>query len=232
MDYPKQGIPVELDDNLPRPLIRCKPDWHSAEVVSPRKTDYYESTRALGYLFRAITLENTENISEMPHCTDPMSDKITFALFEKVKGYLGASAYVEEAPTDIIRTFKHYKDELSYICGTHTLSNAPGTNLLETEVVIGTILANCSQKRWRSDRIYRMREHATTLVREIKQSLLGMGISMEEASPMDIISGLERAWRAWNFSIYERGEFAAYSFGLIALSTIFNCLNELKERSV
>lgn len=168
----------------------------------------------------------------MPHCTDPMSDKITFALFKEVKHHLGASAYVEEAPSDISRLFKQYQDELSYICATHTLSNAPGTKLLETEVVIGTILANCSQKRWRSDRTQRMRDHSFTLVREIKRSLLGTEISMRDASPMDIIGALGRVWRAWNFSIYKREEFAAYSFGLIALSTVFNCLNCLKNVAI
>ncbi|KAK0501884.1 RNA-dependent RNA polymerase, partial [Armillaria luteobubalina] len=55
VDYPKQGVAVYINDNkLPRTLIRCKPDWHAAEVVDPRSTDYYESTRALGYMFRSI----------------------------------------------------------------------------------------------------------------------------------------------------------------------------------
>ena len=95
MDYPKQGIPVILDDNLPRPLIRCSPDWHAAEVVSPRKTDYYESSRALGYMFRAIHLEDDEGLPEVPPCTDPMSDPITLVLFEKIRQYLSASAYIQ-----------------------------------------------------------------------------------------------------------------------------------------
>lgn len=216
---------MELDDSIPRPLIRCKPDWHAAEVVSPRKTDYYESSRALGYMFRDISLENPGEIPEGHHCTAPMADPITRKLLPKVLDYLDASAYVEDVPDDIVDIFKCYQDEMHYVCTTHTLSKAPGTKLLEAEVVVGTILAKCVQKRWRNDRIYRMHEHVSTLVRDTKQMLADGEVKTHTAS----IQMLEMAWKAWNFSIYKREEFGANSFGLIALSMIFKCFDELAK---
>ena len=225
MDFPKQGIPVELGDNIPRPLIRCKPDWHAAEVDSPRKTDYYESSRALGYMFREISLENPAEIPEGRHCTDPMADPITKRLLPKVRDYLEASAYVEDVPDHIVDIFKRYQDEMRYVCATHTLSKAPGTKLLEAEVVIGTILAKCIQKRWRNDRIYRMREHVRILVRDIEHML----VDGEVKTHTTFVQMLEVAWKAWNFSIHKREEFGANSFGLIALSMIFEYLDELAK---
>jgi len=229
VDYPKQGIPVILDDSLPRPLIRPKPDWHAAEVVSPRKTDFYESSRALGYMFRAIRLEDQEGPPEVPACTNPMSDSITFALFQKIQYYLDAAAYIQGIPGEVSDIFKKYQDELDYICATHTLSNASETKLLEEEAVIGTILAKCSQKRWRSNRIFRMRHHVGTLVNDIKRTLRDLvGFDEKVGSPSGRVRLLELAWRVWNFSVYKREEFGANSFGLIALSVIFDCLDRLE----
>lgn len=229
MDYPKQGKRVNLDDSLPRPLIRLKPDWHAAEVVSPRKTDFYESSRALGYMFRAIQLEDQERAPEVPPCTNPMSDSITFALFQNVQRYLDAAAYIQEIPGEVFDIFKKYQDELDYICATHTLSNASETKLLEEEVVIGTILAKCSQKRWRSNRIFRMKHHVGTLIKDIKRTLRDLvGFDEKVGSASGRVRLLELAWRAWNFSVYKREEFGANSFGLIALSVIFDCLDRLE----
>ena len=45
--------------DTPRALIPFKPDWQAGEVINARRTDYYESTRAIGHLFRAINLQNS-----------------------------------------------------------------------------------------------------------------------------------------------------------------------------
>jgi len=228
VDYPKQGIPVNLDDNkLPRTLIRCKPDWHAAEVVSPRETDYYESDRALGLLYRSITLDDPKPIPPVSPVR-PLSDPITLMLLESVQHHLGDSADADNHPLELRKLFQRYTDELRYICATHTLSNIPGVRLLEAEVVIGTILAKCSQKRWRSDRIYRMRLHASTLVKDVQRNLIeSLG---DTVSAFDLIAGLQLAWSAWGFSLRHRAEFGANSFGLIALGTVIDCLDELEKR--
>ena len=76
---------LDDDNKLPRTLIRCKPDWHAAEVVSPRRTDYYESNKALGILFRSITLDDPKPILPVPSVQQPLSDPITLQLLESVQ---------------------------------------------------------------------------------------------------------------------------------------------------
>jgi RNA-dependent RNA polymerase len=219
---------VNLDeDKLPRTLIRCKPDWHAAEVVSPRETDYYKSDRALGLLYRSITLDDLKPIDPVP-AVRPLSDPITLTLLESVKRYLGDSAVVDNYSSELQKLFQRYTDELRYICATHTLSDTPGVRLLEAEVVIGTILAKCSQKRWRSDRMYRMRLHASTLVKDVQRNLIES--LADTVSVFELIAGLQLAWSAWGFSLCHRTDFGANSFGLIALGTVIDCLDELERR--
>ncbi|KAF8809112.1 hypothetical protein BYT27DRAFT_7254985 [Phlegmacium glaucopus] len=132
------------------------------------------------------------------YCQSNLSDPITSTLLETL--------------------FRRYVDELRYICATHTLSDVPGVRLLEAEVVIGTILAKCSQKRWRTNRIYRIRLHASALVQEVRRNL----IESMESTVSELIAGLQLAWSAWDLSLRRRNEFAANSFGLIALVQL-NC---------
>ncbi|KAF9010144.1 RNA dependent RNA polymerase-domain-containing protein [Cyathus striatus] len=226
VDYPKQGIAVDLytGRGLPRTLMRCKPDWQAAEVVSPRRTDYYESTRALGYLYRAIALEDPGSPATTATAGDS-SDPISLALLDQVSFYLGDGVYPGGALAETTELFQKYSDELSYICATHTLADTPGARLLEAEVVVGTILAKCTNHRWRSNRMYRMRLHGSSLVREIQRELLA---DLDEATPQEVIAGLQRAWMGWDFSQRNGNRFGANSFGLVALGVIFDCLDRLK----
>ncbi|KAG2020116.1 calcium ion transporter [Coprinopsis cinerea AmutBmut pab1-1] len=228
VDYPKQGIPVDLDSNdLPRTLIRCKPDWHAAEVVSPRETDYYRSTRALGFLYRAVELKPiTEEEKKLaPNKFPPLTDAISRALIPYVKTYLGAAVNPNGQFAEIDKIFQRYVNELNYICITHTLSNTPGVKLLEAEVVAGTILAKCAQKRMRSDRIYRMRLHSETLVKDVQKDFKGRTNSPDSLD--GFITGLGRAWRAWEYSQKYNDQFGANSFGIIALSVTLDSLEGL-----
>lgn len=196
-------------------------------MVSPRKTDYYESNRALGFLFRSIELDESPPVLAEGAPCKPLSDPISTALLEPVQEYLGDSAYVDDRPPmELLKVFRHYVDELRYICATHTLSNTPGVRLLEAEIVVGTILAKCSQKRWRSNRTYRMRLHAGALVRDVQRSLLQ---NAEKASYSELVQGLELAWAAWNLSLHQGDEFGAHSFGLIALGVVFDSLDQLSK---
>ncbi|TFK30151.1 RdRP-domain-containing protein [Coprinopsis marcescibilis] len=229
VDYPKQGIPVDLDNNeLPRTLIRCTPDWHAAEVVSPRETDYYRSTSALGYLYREVHLKeiSEEDKQLAPSQFPPLSDAISQILMPFVGKYLGASAKPTGQFSDTERIFRRYVSELNYICITHTLSNTPGVKLLEAEVVAGTILAKCSQKRMRSDKIYRMRLHASTLVSDVQKDFKG---KRQDESIDTHITGLSRAWRAWEYTQKHNDKFGANSFGIIALAVVMDCLDGLGE---
>jgi RNA-dependent RNA polymerase len=226
VDFPKQGIPVDLDaddQKLPRTLIRCKPDWHAAEVVSPRKTDYYISTRALGHMFRSITIDDPDDITqELRERTAAvksqkvLSDPISAALLEPVGEHISVIVADSVLEGLVKRAFQKYGEELRYICMTHTVTNTPGVQLLEAEVVLGTILAKCQQKRWRKERMWRMRTHAGNLVRNVQQEL--------DPEDSHSVEGLERAWCAWSFSLRHQDQFGANSFGLIALGIILDCL--------
>jgi RNA-dependent RNA polymerase len=228
VDYPKNGIPVNIDGS-PRWLIPYKPDWHAAEDSAPRRMDYYESTRALGKMYRAITLDHSidpQSTNTPPQA--PLSDPISVVLKERIKRYLPSYTDPEGSSQEIPGFFKGYVDELQYICSIHTVSITPGTRLMEEEVVVGTILAKCSQKRWRKTRMYAMHVHASALVKDIQHKLLPVA-NLEEASAEQLVDGLERAWRAWDFSRRSTDKFGGNSFGLVALAVIFDCLEGLEK---
>ncbi|SJL00749.1 uncharacterized protein ARMOST_04063 [Armillaria ostoyae] len=238
VDYPKQGIAVDIDNNnLPRTLIRCKPDWHAAEVVDPRSTDYYESTRALGHMFRSIKWTDPEMLpsdtsTSDKHSVSPLStDTLSITLRTYIQHQIWPYIEPDGESRETVTLFRQYESELRYICATHTLSNTPGVRLLEAEVVVGTILAKCTQRRWRKDRMWRMRGHASQLVKDIKQSLLcltGPQLDFKEVIPPETYrDALRLAWDAWDYSLRHSGEFGAKSFGFIALGVIFECLERL-----
>jgi RNA-dependent RNA polymerase len=216
-------------DDSPRSLIPFKPDWHAAEVVAPRVTDYYESDRALGHLYRAIKLEDPDDFTRNlnpPTPSAPLTDSISVALKYHIRARLPDYTEPDGNSPEIKQLFQTYVDELSYICLTHTLSTASDVRLREEEVVVGTILAKCSQRRLRSDRMYRMNTHAGVIVREIERELVNIS---DRASTEVVQAGLAKAWIAWDFSLRISAQFGANSFGLIALSRIFECLDRLDE---
>ncbi|KAK7038067.1 RNA-dependent RNA polymerase [Favolaschia claudopus] len=229
VDYSKQGVPVDLDrTGLPPKLLRCNPDWHAAEVVSPRETDYYPSEKALGELFRAITLDKpitliSDTESNANISFDPFTDPIFAAITGEVRKRFPNCVFPDGTCTQTAVLFRTYADELRYISSTHSLTTEPGVDLLEAEIVVGTILAKCTQKRWRSDCIYRMRYHATTVIRDIQKQLFPRETDADK-SEENLRASIERILNAWDFSIRHQREFAAKSFGLIALGLVFDCL--------
>ncbi|KAF7311429.1 RNA-dependent RNA polymerase [Mycena kentingensis (nom. inval.)] len=243
VDYPKQGIAVDLNANpLPKLLLRCKPDWHSAEVISPRPTDYYTSDKALGRMFRAITLDEIVQHQQGPpgiaapngHTTrrNPLSNPIYSTLLLHIEQTLERAMPVGDAPAPLAipTLFRKYVDELRYITTTHTLTNEANKSLLESEIVIGTILAKSNQKRWRSDCIYRCRYHTQALVDDVQRRLWkkrdgnGNDLPLKEED-------LERAWHAYGHGLSREAEFGAKSFALLALGTVLDWL-EVKRLQV
>ncbi|TFK60639.1 RdRP-domain-containing protein [Pluteus cervinus] len=232
VDYPKQGIPVKFE-KLRTTDIRCKPDWNRAEVVSPRLGDmeYYESKRALGLLYRAINIDTPEPYESQQETIESQSP-ITLVLEPRIGEVLkGPDAQLDDADINLVKSiFERYQNELKYICSTHTLSDGPEIKLEEAEVALGTILAKCPQKRWRKDRMYRMRLHASTLSRDIQRDMIP---DLNAATTQQLVVGLRRAWYAWELSVRCKQEaaFAANTFGLISLGVIFDCLDGLGGRT-
>jgi RNA-dependent RNA polymerase len=209
-----------------------KPDWHAAEVTDPRRTDYYDSDRALGHLYRAIEIDDPAAILSAEWPNNPpqtiLTDSISVALEPRVQKQLQSYMDPERLAAEIRNLFRLYVDELAYICLTHTLSSTNDVRLKEEEIVVGTILAKCSQRRWRKDRMHRMRAHSSVLVQEVQRELMN---SLDKSSTNEIRKGLTKAWNAWDFSLRHSTDFGANSFGLIALGIIFDCLEKLDEHA-
>ncbi|OSX65461.1 hypothetical protein POSPLADRAFT_1134844 [Postia placenta MAD-698-R-SB12] len=229
VDYPKNGVPVDIHHS-PRLLIPYKPDWHQAEDAAPRTTDYYESSRALGDLFRNIAIVDptTRSPTAAPingavkPKVKPLSDAISSALKPYIQMHLHRFRNEESDVGEMTKLFQRYVDELRYICMTHALSDAPDVRLMEEEVAVGTIIAKCSQTRWRTDRTFRMRLHSAMLTRDVDNQLFKQ---TETPAPGELRYGLSQAWLAWDFSMRNKTVFGANSFGLIALRNIFNILD-------
>lgn len=210
-----------------------KPDWKKAEQNAPRETDYYESSRALGELFRNVTLLDPP--PPIPYNANanvaPLSDSISVALESHITRHLGEGSFhnSEDHVSEMEPLFRHYVDELKYICLTHALSDSSESRLSEEEVVIGSILASCSQHRYRADRMYRMRLNSAVLVNDIRQKLY---MKVDDPAPGQLRYGLGQAWLAWDFAMRNRGLFGANSFALITLGIIGDTLEGLGDISV
>jgi len=248
VDYAKNGKPVELRGNLPRTLIKFKPDWDKAEVTGARNLDYYESDRALGDLFRAIQLYDPhEPLKGFPIISPraPLCDPISLALGPLVRYTAMAGPDCEGTPTvgrdtqvDPDALHAQYVREMRYICATHTLVDAPDVRLMEEEVVLGTILANCTQPRLRKDRASRLKLQSETLVRDIRSHLIASAPGRDPSSSssssssgplteLQLRDGLWDAWAMWCWAQHHREAEFVESFALIALGVVLDCLKRL-----
>lgn len=113
VDYPKNGWKVDTED-LPRNLIPYKPDWHAAEVESPRPTDYYESDRALGHLYRNIQLDDIPTYVPQ-QLEKPLSDIISLTLRPLVERQLKRRTRPSEHKVSMSSIYSAYLDELIYV---------------------------------------------------------------------------------------------------------------------
>ncbi|KAJ3841711.1 RNA dependent RNA polymerase-domain-containing protein [Lentinula raphanica] len=228
VDYPKKGVRVDISGKqLPRTLIRAKPDWHAEEVVDSRKSDYYESTKVLGYMYREIKPEDVTLPGDLQTQTEPLefnTANITLLLRDSVLGYL--PLFDEHHRDEEIETlFQNYVDHMRYISAIHTLSTDASVRLTEQEIVLGVILAYCNERRWKRDRTYRMRTHVLSLVEDIKQAFQPLdGAKPTEAQ---LIHFLSKAWYAWIRQ--EVNVFGVNSFRLLALGSVLDCLQKLRE---
>ncbi|KAI0707368.1 RdRP-domain-containing protein [Earliella scabrosa] len=247
VDYPKNGVPVNIE-KIPQRLIHAKPDWKKTEDNDPRPADYYESTRALGELFRNIEIKPFEapptsypNGAPLTPVPDPpLSDAISCALRPSVEHHLGRYTNDDGAVADVEALFRVYARELGYVCMTHAPADNADVRLSEEEVVVGVILAKCSQHRWKKNRMHRMREHVGQLVRDVKYRRRGLGAPVrrekgekgegrEEEEEEEVRAALVKAWAAWDFGMRNRTAFAARSFAMIALGVVCDMVERLDK---
>ncbi|KAI0671718.1 RdRP-domain-containing protein [Trametes maxima] len=236
VDYPKNGVPVDRE-KMPTPRIHMKPDWKKTEDDDPRPSDYYESTRALGVLFRNFEIKPVQPPSSSypngesdaaPLSDPPLSDSISRALQREVKRHLKQFDNADKDVDALAPLFRHYAEELRYICLTHALSDRGGVRLSEEEVVIGTILATCADSRWRKSRMHDMRLQAGELVRRVKNARLRVPAG-EDVGRDELVGALRRAWLAWDYGTRNQAVFGARSFALIALCVVCEMLERLAE---
>lgn len=246
VDYPKSGQPVALNA-IPRLKFRAKPDWNAPETVGSSSSNYYQSTRAIGRLFRAIELPaieakpnrkrgsrgsggrniNTEH-QDLDQISDALSnldfddDPVLAEIEDRVSQFIKTTGASQEELEYLVRIFGRYQAELQGICASYTLSHRGGM-LSEEEVVIGTITQKTSQPRKRKDLTAKLREQTDLLVRGVREELGG-----DEDVPLE--EALQRGWLAWKLSLTEQKSFGAQSFGLVALGSIFESIREIEDR--
>ncbi|KAG6376280.1 hypothetical protein JVT61DRAFT_2258 [Boletus reticuloceps] len=231
VDYPKNGNKVDIRD-MPRSLIRFKPDWSMAENNTPQTSDYYKSDRALGHLFRNIVLEDMSN-TPSSHQGNAEEQPISKVLWSHVRRHLSTSTRDQTRMAWIDSLYMTYREELTYTASTYSLSQVGGSKLCEEELVIGTILGKCTQRRYRSDRLYAMRENVGFLVQETKGQLVGR---LEEIPENALKERLAVAWDVWLFSLDKAAQclppedsFGLESFGLLGLGLVLECLERLRS---
>ncbi|KAI9446027.1 RdRP-domain-containing protein [Lactarius indigo] len=240
VDYAKNGVPVDISgNNPPKLLIKFRPDWDKKEVTGARELEYYESDRALGHMFRGITLRApNEPIAGFPTTPPgliaPLEDPISRALAPLVQSALTTTtttSTVEPPTADVLEPeemYACYVREMRYICVTHTLVDAPDVRLKEEEVVLGTILATTTQPRWHLDRAYRMRLHSGALVRDIRSQIVPKA-KEDEPTEEELRAGLQIAWKLWCWAQHQRDKEEEFieSFSLIVLGVVLDCLKRL-----
>lgn len=141
----------------------------------------------------------------------------------------GCSSEKLTTKDDVVRIFRPFEAELNYIATTHALSDKH--RLSEAEIVIGTILAQCSQDRWRKERIYKMSLHVRKLENDMKDYVYKKK-KRQELSRIELEQALEFAWTAWVMmtdSIAKNKLVVTQNtFALIMLNIAFECLEDLK----
>jgi RNA-dependent RNA polymerase len=231
VDYAKNGVPVNIHNSLPKPLIKFKPDWHKAEVTGARELDYYESDRALGHLYRNISLLDPNEPFEgfpiaSPGSIAPLEDAISCVLAPLMQRTLSETPEPPGAENNQAEElYEHFASEMRYICVTHTLVDAPDVRLTEEEVVLGTILANCTQPRLRTDRSQRMRLHSEGLLHDIRSRVVpsAEGTRTED----ELRAALPTAWAMWGWAQHHREKEFIESFSLAMLHIMLEGLKNL-----
>ncbi|KAG6845988.1 hypothetical protein H0H87_011036 [Tephrocybe sp. NHM501043] len=242
VDYPKSGNPVALE-RIPKLVFPVKPDWNAPETVNADSAKYYKSTRAIGRLFRDITLPLTENLgTRRPrHRRGATVDNLSNAMHglsitdgrddddflqrvvkERTNEFIDTSRRPPMAVTEMIEgTFERYVSELSAICATCSLSYS--RPLTEEEAIMGTIVQKTSQPRLRLDMTAKLRERTDILVCSIREDLMG-----EDDENLE--EHLQRAWLAWKLSIVQRlsMSFGGESFGWVALGAILEAIKDIE----
>ncbi|KAF9791853.1 RNA dependent RNA polymerase-domain-containing protein [Thelephora terrestris] len=245
VDYPKSSTPVPLE-KIPKTKFKARPDWSQPETMNDSKSaDFYESTTAVGRLFRAIQLpaldivrsvnraqrrklraeeggeEGDRLLAELERMSLRNDDKVDAAVFERITQFIDGDDVDPDYRDRAFTIFDRYTAELKIICAAYTISYSRDAMLTEEEAAVGTIVARTSQPRFRLNMMSKLREQTDLQVK---------GVRGEVASKDDEFeTKLEKAWALWRVTQEERELMGARTLGLIALGVIFDTIKEYEE---
>jgi RNA-dependent RNA polymerase len=236
VDFQKSGKPADFE-SIPR-SPQMRPDWSADELAPNYKrlpTNFYESRRALGVLFRNVALPELgprsrkeagravddvlNGLEQISLGDDPIiDDPVTLLIRNKLGGRIDLSFDGELAQHILIPQFKEFSRHLTWICATYSLGQHP---LTEEECWAGTIVAKSSQHRRRNDLQARMRQQCTFIADDIREDL---------AVPDDTEEWLIRTWVAWNIARRWERTFGAKLYGYLALGSLLEALAVIRQR--
>jgi hypothetical protein len=197
------------------------------------QTNYYESPKALGVLFRRIKLKPPPEIKPSVRQIPTLEHPLFVLLLDKCKekGHLKSGEAAKQADY-VMKVFRQYARELKAIRQIYTLGHSP---LSEEEVFMGTILEQSSQTKMRDEMCVRLREVSGQLVDSIRWAFEGY-----QDEPL--MPWLARTFYAFQYALSpttgrnKEGQPVAEwreaqcSFGMIALKSAFDCLDVCNKR--
>ncbi|KAH9989063.1 hypothetical protein BJV74DRAFT_923087 [Russula compacta] len=211
--YAKSGDPIDIHSKLPTSLIEFEPDWHKADVTGAREPVYYD-----------IELKQPGRAHLKFHhrkpggnCTrrrrnflrpGPRAARQRLLNKDDAETLESGSGFAEELHAN-------YVPEMRCICAI-----APDVRLKEKEVVLGMILAFCTQSRWHASRSWSDEVlHAEGLI------IQGKGPPTESR----LRAGWLRAWAVGVWAQHHRDLEFIESFSLIMFGIILSIMMGLPE---
>jgi len=233
VDAQKTGKMVPIRD-VPRPLPDegRDPDWFANEMVRDLST-LRTSDRALGHLFRRITLPAIDDLRQVraqrqahrqlePHRLNSEVElsPLVMALQRHVEQFIdltGSDVYT----TPMSKMLAEYSQSFQEICSQYALGMHKSSELTEEEVVVGTIVAKAWQPRRRENLISQMRDRTTRLVERVAEE-----VQPETEEPA---TSLQRCWSAFMVGTLQGDALGARSFTWIALNEILRALKRVEN---
>lgn len=246
VDYPKTGLPVPMQQ-VPKPDAKeGRPDWNEPETGYHSRVQVYQSTKAIGQLFRDVELPDVYRTKEGPPRSaqinryDEDLEDLELEFAERFGSDTSEPDEPAAANVSLADTLRKRVSELVYSdrISRNRLTHLEGVfheyvqrlkqicsnhtlswyrPLSEMEAMVGTIKARTANPKRRKDMIAKLREQTAQLVEDIIFEITG-------EDEMSIDKRLKVALAAWEMSQSKGKQFGARSFSWIALVPLFEAI--------